>query len=150
MKGDVESVASKTPKELMQFIEQISGSDEFREAYEEAKKAKEEAEENTIFTMQKRKGYAAEKKQVREQKEEAERFNDKITKLEDLKREFFLWQLFHIHKVLGSFSSVPEEVLRSRLQRVMRKTELLLLTPKYSKGYDRTPRNYRRAGRLQR
>ena len=93
MKGDVESVASKTPKELMQFIEQISGSDEFREAYEEAKKAKEEAEENTIFTMQKRKGYAAEKKQVREQKEEAERFNDKITKLEDLKREFFLWQL---------------------------------------------------------
>ena len=70
-----------------------------REAYEAAKKTKEEAEENTIFTMQKRKGYAAEKKQVREQKEEAERFNEKIANLGDLKREYFLWQLFHIRKV---------------------------------------------------
>lgn len=30
LQGDVESVASKSPKELMQFIEQISGSDDFR------------------------------------------------------------------------------------------------------------------------
>ena len=67
---------------------------------EAAKKVKEEAEEDTIFTMQKRKGYAAEKKQVREQKEEAERFNDKIATFKALKREYFLWQLFHIHKVL--------------------------------------------------
>lgn len=29
-KGDVESIASKSPKELTQLIEQISGSDEYR------------------------------------------------------------------------------------------------------------------------
>jgi hypothetical protein len=36
----------------------------FRDQYEELKKRKDEAEENTIFRLQQKKGYAAEKKQV--------------------------------------------------------------------------------------
>lgn len=114
LQGDVESVASKSPKELTALIEQISGAEDYRlvcfacpptpwntkrvlnlpslillgnnrERYEELRKLKDEAEENTIFSLQKKKGYAAEKKQVREQKEEAERFNGKLEQLKDRK-----------------------------------------------------------------
>lgn len=38
--------------------------------------------------------------QVKEQKEEAERFQQKLKEMEDLKIESFLVQLFHINKVL--------------------------------------------------
>lgn len=37
--------------------------------------------------------------QVKEQKEEAERFQQKLKEMEDLKIESFLVQLFHINKV---------------------------------------------------
>ena len=39
--------------------------------------------------------------QVKEQKEEAERFQQKLKEMEDLKIESFLVQLFHINKVLS-------------------------------------------------
>lgn len=37
--------------------------------------------------------------QVKEQKEEAERFQQKLKEMEDLKIESFLVQLFHVNKV---------------------------------------------------
>eukprot|EP00752_Nemacystus_decipiens_P006829 g6131.t1 len=96
--GDVESIASKSPKELTQLFEQISGSDESKAEYEELKAAKEKAEEDTIFSFKRKKGCQAERKQVKEQKEEAERFQQKLKEMEDLKIESFLVQLFHINK----------------------------------------------------
>ncbi|CAM9581839.1 unnamed protein product [Discosporangium mesarthrocarpum] len=97
--GDVESIASKSPKELTQLFEQISGSDEFRAEYDELRKAKDVAEENTIFSFQKRKGYQVERKQqVKEQKEEAELFDQKLKELNSLRIESYLVQLFHIDK----------------------------------------------------
>lgn len=69
-----------------------------REQYDELKKQKDAAEENTIFSLQKKKGFAAEKKVVREQKEEAERFEEKKRQLAELQKENFLFQLFHIQK----------------------------------------------------
>lgn len=67
--------------------------------YEELKRAKDQAEEDTIFSFQKKKGCQAERKQVKEQKEEAERFKQKQAELEDLKTESYLVQIFHINKV---------------------------------------------------
>jgi len=112
--GDVESVASKSAKELTTFIEQISGSEDFRADYEELKNQKEKAEENTIFSLQKKKGYAAEKKQVREQKEEADRFKDKIEQLADVQVQYFLFQLFHIHKEMSGHQESIEEFEEAR------------------------------------
>ncbi|CAN0372378.1 unnamed protein product, partial [Ectocarpus sp. 13 AM-2016] len=63
--GDVESIASKSPKELTQLFEQISGSDESKAEYEELKAAKEKAEEDTIFSFKRKKGCQAERKQAR-------------------------------------------------------------------------------------
>jgi structural maintenance of chromosome 1 len=108
--GDVESVASKSPKELTALIEQISGSEDFRAQYDELRKQKDEAEENTIFRLQQKKGYAAEKKQVREQKEEAERFNEKLEILSNTQREYFLFQLFHIRKEVKGHQETIEDL----------------------------------------
>jgi hypothetical protein len=51
-------------QELTSFFEEISRSVELKEEYDRLKIAKEQAEEDAIFSMQKRKGVIAEKKQV--------------------------------------------------------------------------------------
>lgn len=73
VQGDVESIASKNPKELTGLFEQISGSEELKKDYEELEVQKARAEETTVFMYQKKKTVAAERKQKKEQKEEAEK-----------------------------------------------------------------------------
>ncbi|KAL6059836.1 SMC hinge domain-containing protein [Balamuthia mandrillaris] len=72
--GDVESIAAKSPKELTALIEKISGSDELQKEYDRLAEAKKLAEDNVIFSLQKKKGVSAEKKLFKEQKKEAEMF----------------------------------------------------------------------------
>jgi structural maintenance of chromosome 1 len=73
--GDVEAVASQSPRERSRLIEQISGSLELASEYERAKEAQERATENATFNFMKRRGIAGEIKQYREQKSEADRFD---------------------------------------------------------------------------
>ena len=72
--GDVEAVASQSPKELTRLIEQISGSLELSAEYEKAKEAQERATENATFNFTKRRGITGEIKQYKEQKSEADRY----------------------------------------------------------------------------
>ena len=95
--GDVESIARKSPKELVDMLEQISASAELKESYDEALKAKEEAEAATIFAYNKQKGYKSERRLLKDQKEEAERFHSVLKKKADLQTEMYLWLLYHIH-----------------------------------------------------
>lgn len=63
------------------MFEQISGSAEFRDEYEELAAMKTKAEEETIYNYQKKKGANAEKKQLKLQKKEAEVFQNLKDKL---------------------------------------------------------------------
>ena len=74
--GDVEAVASQSPKDLSRLIDQISGSLELAGEYEKAKEAQDRATENATFNFTKRRGIAGEIKQYKEQKGEAERFQE--------------------------------------------------------------------------
>lgn len=74
LQGDVEAVASQSPKELARLIDQISGELELAPDYEKAREALERATENATFNFTKRRGIAGEIKQYKEQKGEAERF----------------------------------------------------------------------------
>lgn len=81
MQGDVESIASKNPKELSALLEQISGSEEFKRRYDELEEEKARAEEKKALAYQKKKTVTMERKQKKEQKEEAEkhlRLQDKL------------------------------------------------------------------------
>lgn len=74
--GDVEAVASQSLRELSRLIDQISESLELAGEYEKAKEAQDRATENATFNFTKRRGIAGEIKQYKEQKGEAERFEN--------------------------------------------------------------------------
>lgn len=66
--GDVEGMARKNPRQLVEMFENLSGSAELKEEYEAALKAKEEAEQRTIFAFNKTKEHKSERRVLKEQK----------------------------------------------------------------------------------
>ncbi|KAG8849135.1 Structural maintenance of chromosomes protein 1 [Tulasnella sp. 330] len=98
--GDVEAVASQSPKDLARLIEQISGSLELAEAYEAARAGQDRATENATFHFSKRRGIAGEIKQFREQKTEAERFEHLLAERDSLIVHRLLWKLYHIEEAI--------------------------------------------------
>lgn len=63
--GDVEAVASQSPRELSRLIiEQVNGSLELASEYEKAKEVRERATENVTFNFTKRRGIAKQIKAV--------------------------------------------------------------------------------------
>ncbi|XP_039020328.1 structural maintenance of chromosomes protein 1-like [Hibiscus syriacus] len=96
--GDVESIASKNPKELTGLLEQISGSEELKRDYETLEEQKARAEEKSALIYQRKRTIVMERKQKKEQKEEAERHFRLQDELKSLKKEHYLWQLHNIEK----------------------------------------------------
>ncbi|KAG9307684.1 hypothetical protein G9A89_023249 [Geosiphon pyriformis] len=96
--GDVEAIASQSPKDLTKLIEQISGSLELKTEYEQLKVQQERATENSAFNFNKKRGINAEIKQYTEQKQEAERFETLLGKKAAIQVKYLLWRLFHIQK----------------------------------------------------
>ncbi|CAA7403241.1 unnamed protein product [Spirodela intermedia] len=103
--GDVESIASKNPKELTALIEQISGSDELKRDYEDLEEQKARAEEKSALIYQKKKTVVMERKQKKAQKEEAEKHLRLQEQLKNLKKEHFLWQLLTIDHDMRKINS---------------------------------------------
>nr|GLL33200.1 structural maintenance of chromosomes protein 1 [Ipomoea trifida] len=110
--GDVESIASKNPRELTALLEQISGSEEFKRRYDELEEEKARAEEKKALAYQRKKTVNMERKQKKEQKEEAEKHLRLQRELKNLKQEHFLWQLFNIENDItkGSTDLEAEEI----------------------------------------
>ena len=73
LQGDIESYAAMSPKDLTDRFEHISGSEQHRKQYHELEQQKLKAEEQTSFLFSKRKTVTQEKKQKKEQKDEAEK-----------------------------------------------------------------------------
>ncbi|KAL0561481.1 hypothetical protein IC582_001909 [Cucumis melo] len=112
--GDVESIASKNPKELTGLLEQISGSDDLKREYEEYEEQKAKAEENSALVYQKKKTIVMERKQKKEQKEEAEKHLRLQDQLRSLKKDYFLWQLYVIEKDIVKLNEELEAERRNR------------------------------------
>jgi structural maintenance of chromosome 1 len=94
--GDVESLARKTPAELVGLVEQISGSAPMKEEYDQAAQEKDATEQATLFAFRKQKGFRSERRLLKDQKEEAERFHSLLEKKAALQKDFYLWQLYHL------------------------------------------------------
>ncbi|KAL1922042.1 uncharacterized protein VTP21DRAFT_10684 [Calcarisporiella thermophila] len=107
--GDVEAIASQSPKDLTKLIEQISGSWEYREEYEKLRIELERATENSTFNLNKKRGIHAEIKQYQEQKNEAERFEQMQKERAKVLVEYLLWKLFHIEKNIKSHQNQINE-----------------------------------------
>jgi structural maintenance of chromosome 1 len=93
--GAVENIAMKNPKERTALFEEISGSGALKEDYDRLKADMLKAEEDTQFTLQKKKGIAAERKEARMEKEEAEKYQKLREDLAEQQVIFYLFKLFH-------------------------------------------------------
>jgi len=100
--GDVEQIAQKSEKDLTSLFEQISESAELKEEYDQLKEKALQADEMFYRTFEKKRNMAKEKKQLKEQKDEAERFQELLDERNKTKREFFLWQLYHVENDLSN------------------------------------------------
>ena len=98
--GDVEAIASQSPRDLTRLIEQISGSLEYKSDYERLKAAQEEALENQNFTLHRRRGINSEIKQYTDQKNEADNYNQKADEMDQAIVTHILWKLYHFQKVI--------------------------------------------------
>ncbi|KAF7095971.1 hypothetical protein CFC21_098004 [Triticum aestivum] len=111
--GDVESIASKNPKELTALLEQIAGSDELRREYDELEEQKTSAEEKSALVYQEKRTIVMERKQKKAQKEEAEKHLRLQQDLKLLKTEHLLWQLYSIEKDMETIEAELEDDRRS-------------------------------------
>lgn len=98
--GDVEAIASQSPKDLTRLIEQISGSLEYKAEYERLEADAEQAAENQNYNLHRRRGINSEIKQYQEQKKEAENFQNKADERDNAIVTHILWKLFHFQKVM--------------------------------------------------
>ncbi|PWN30250.1 RecF/RecN/SMC protein [Jaminaea rosea] len=98
--GDVEAVAQQNPKELTRLIDQISGSLELKEEYEQAKERMERSQEESAAAFNKRRGINGELKTFREQKSEAEKWERLQEERDAHLLQLLLWQLYHIQQQL--------------------------------------------------
>ncbi|KAF9402001.1 Structural maintenance of chromosomes protein 1 [Mortierella sp. AD011] len=114
--GDVEAIASQSPKDLTKLIEQISGSLELKQEYDRLQQEQERAVENSTFNFHRKKGINAEIKQYQEQKAEAERFETLQEEKANLLVSYLVWKLFHIERNITSAEKVivtKDETLRA-------------------------------------
>lgn len=72
--GAVESIAMKNAKERTALFEEISGSGLLKDEYNRLKYEMQQAEEETQYTYQKKRGVAAERKEAKAEKQEADRY----------------------------------------------------------------------------
>jgi len=94
--GDVEGIAFKSPKELAELVEKISGSARFKHAYDEAKAEVEAREEAFTQSFEQKRFVVREKQQLRAQKDEAEQYQQILAQFQASKVNLALFQLFHL------------------------------------------------------
>ncbi|TGZ79951.1 RecF/RecN/SMC protein [Ascodesmis nigricans] len=98
--GEVEAIASQSPRDLTRLIEQISGSLEYKAEYEKLKAQEVAAAETSAFNLNRRRGINAEIKQYQEQKKEAENYQAKVEERDDAIVTHVLWKLFHFQETM--------------------------------------------------
>ena len=102
--GDVEAIASQSPRDLTKLIEQISGSLEFKADYERLKELQEEAIENQNYNLNRRRGINSEIKQYQEQKREAESYARKVEQRDQAIVMQILWKLYRFQSLVEESS----------------------------------------------
>jgi structural maintenance of chromosome 1 len=98
--GDVEAIASQSPRDLTRLIEQISGSLDYKEEYERLQAEEVKASEEQAFKLSQRRAMNSEIKQYQDQKREVENFERKAAERDQAIVTHVLWKLFHFQQVI--------------------------------------------------
>ncbi|XP_077373299.1 structural maintenance of chromosomes protein 1B [Festucalex cinctus] len=103
--GAVESIALKNPKERAKLFEHISQSKEFAAEYNKKKEALQKAKEDTNFQFSKKKSAVVEKKQISNEKLEAQKYQDLVDDMQQKRVQLSLAELYHNEKAIESTSN---------------------------------------------
>ena len=138
--GDVEAIASQSPRDLTRLIEQISGSLEYKAEYERLKAQAEEASEQQTSQLNRRRGINFEVKQYQEQKREADNYARKAEERDQAIITHILWKLFHFQRLIDA-SSADIQKYQDELKEYRRGVE------KYELNVEDAKKDYARVGR---
>jgi structural maintenance of chromosome 1 len=138
--GDVEAIASQSPKDLTRLIEQISGSLEYKAEYERLKAEAEEAAEQQTVQLNRRRAINSEIKQYQEQKREAENYARKAEERDQAIITHILWKLFHFQRMIDD-SSAEIQRYQDELKEYRRGVE------KYERNVEDAKKSHARVGR---
>nr|OQO24236.1 hypothetical protein B0A51_12292 [Rachicladosporium sp. CCFEE 5018] len=98
--GDVETVASQSPKDLTRLLEQISGSWEYAKEYDRLKAEKEAADEEQAHKLNQRRGINGEIRQYQQQKDELDQYEQKLDEKDQAVITSVLYKLFHFQRTI--------------------------------------------------
>ncbi|XP_043267117.1 structural maintenance of chromosomes protein 1A [Venturia canescens] len=120
--GAVESIAMKNPKERTALFEEISNSGALKAEYERLRTEMLRAEEETQFSYQKKKGIAAERKEAKLEKEEAEKYQRLKEEYVEKQVELQLFRLFHNEKEIENLEN-SQKKKQHEVEKVEKKKE---------------------------
>ncbi|CAL7944176.1 unnamed protein product [Xylocopa violacea] len=120
--GAVESIAMKNPKERTALFEEISNSGALKAEYERLRTEMLKAEEETQFSYQKKKGIAAERKEAKLEKEEAEKYQRLKEEYVEKQVELQLFRLFHNEKSTENLE-VSQKKKQHEIEKIGKKKE---------------------------
>ncbi|KAM3869655.1 structural maintenance of chromosomes protein 1B-like [Diretmus argenteus] len=129
--GAVESIAMKDPKERTKIFERISQSREYAEDYEKKKEALQKAKEDTQFHFNKKRSAIVERKQVSQDKIEAQKYQGLLDDLNQSRLQLSLFELYYNEKSISAFS----DALREKQQVVAAKNQDLERWEQTVKGH---------------
>eukprot|EP01083_Nonionella_stella_P038243 104058_1 len=107
--GDVESIVLKSPQELTEMLEQVSGSAQYIQEYKDLMDAMNAAESNMQDQFERKRNIGREKRQLKDQKAEAEQYARLKDEQATTKTDFILWQLFHAERDISKCSEQFED-----------------------------------------
>ncbi|KAJ4918416.1 hypothetical protein JOQ06_022228 [Pogonophryne albipinna] len=107
--GAVESIALKDPKERTKMFEVISQSKEYAAEYDQKKEAMMKAKEDTQFHFNKKKSAIVERKQVLQEKVEAQSYQALVGEFDENRLQLSLAELFHNEKGARAISDTLTE-----------------------------------------
>jgi structural maintenance of chromosome 1 len=96
--GDVEAVATKSPRDLLKLFEQLTGADDLREEYAQAKAEHDRALELSAFAFNKKRALTQELKVVHEQRDAVAAHERLMEQRAQLLSEQCLCQLFNLEQ----------------------------------------------------
>ncbi|RZF46730.1 hypothetical protein LSTR_LSTR002593 [Laodelphax striatellus] len=134
--GAVESIAMKNPKERTILFEEISGSGALKEEYDRLKSEMLKAEEETNYSYAKKRGVAAERKEARMEKEEAEKYQRLKDDLAEKEVEYQLFRLYHNENEIAHYETEVEKRKREveKIEKKKEKAEEVLKEKKKEHG----------------
>lgn len=98
--GDVETIASQSPKDLTKLIEQISGSLEHKPEYDRLKAERALAEDNQTNKSDARRTINGEIKEYQRQKNELDKYEQTRDERDQATVTHVLWKLFHFQRTI--------------------------------------------------